>query len=270
MNKKKIKVLLRESLHPYSIEVLCKCIVDSCQMCKVSNLLNLTCTPVNHQTGLCRTWGATEVENKAKAVLVPSWVKHRTVEFCLILSLSQPVKGQRRRRGLLWSEPHHRCSTCSHLRGNTCSNTCVLIQQHFPIDVSTRWGYQFNSHRPFTTTPISIAIFHQELIGEDAGQVERPGALHVLCCVRRPQSHSYEVLFCEGEGAGQLNTLGTEGFDWLSSARSDLVDAVPPYLVVLHGADLYEESRVDVPGASLEVFVCGYPNLKRDRRGDVC
>lgn len=230
-------------------------------------LLNLTCTPVNHQTGLCRTRGTTEVENEAKAVLIPPGVKHRAVEFCLILSLSQPVKGQRRRRGLLWSKPHRCCYTCSHPRGgsNLSSNTGILIQQYFPIDVSTRWGYQFNSHSPFTTAPVSIGVFHQQLIGEDTGQVERSSNLHILCCMRRPYSHLYEVSFCEGEGAGQLDALGTEGFDWVSCAGSDLVDADAPYLVVLHVADFKEESRVDAARASLKVFISECPNLDRDR-----
>ena len=230
--------------------------------CKCVTLVNLTCTPVNHQTGLCRTGRATEVENKAKAVLIPPWVKHRAVEFCLILSLRQPVKGQRRRRGLFWSNPQQCCSTCS--------GTCILIQQHFPTDVSTGWGYQFNGHSPFTTTLVSVAIFHQQLVGEDAGQVESSRALHILRCMRRPQSHSYEVLFGEGEGAGQLNTLGTKGFNWVSRADSDLVDVVSPYLVVLHVADLQEDGWVNATGTSLKVFISGYPNLGRDRRRDVC
>lgn len=123
----------------------------------------LTCALVDHQTGFCRTRGATVVENKAEAVLMLSGVKHRTVKFRLILALSQPVKGEWWRRRLLWSKPQHSCSTCFHCRGNgnTSSNTCILIQQHFPIDVSTRWGYQFNSHSPLTAALVNIAVFHQ-------------------------------------------------------------------------------------------------------------
>lgn len=57
------------------------------------NLLKLTCTSVNHQTGLCSTGGVTEVENKMKAVFIPSWVKYRAIEFCLILPLGEPFIG---------------------------------------------------------------------------------------------------------------------------------------------------------------------------------
>lgn len=77
-----------------------------------------------------------------------------------------------------------------------------------------------------------------------------------MCCMRRPKSHPYEVSLREGEGAGQMNTLGAEGFDLVLCAYSDLVNVVPTYLIVLHVADFKEESRVDTTGAGLKVFIC--------------
>lgn len=82
--------------------------------------------------------------------------------------------------------------------------------------------------------------------------------------MRRPQSHPNEVFVCEGEGAGQLNALRSEGFDWVSYAGPDLIDAVSPYLVILHVADLQKESRVNPTGAGLKVLIRGYPNLERE------
>lgn len=105
------------------------------------------------------------------------------------------------------------------------------------MNEGTRRCDQFHSHSPLTTTLEHIAVFHLQLIGEDTGQVQRSRALHVVCCMRRSKSHSYEVSLCEGEGAGQMNTLGAEGFDLVLCAYSDLVDAVPTDLIVLHVAD---------------------------------
>lgn len=215
-------------------------------------LSNLTWAPVNHQTRLCRTWRATKVENKTKTVLVPPWVKSRAVKFSFILSLSQPVEGQWRRRRFLCSKPMQGCP-CP---GGNSSSCWILIQQHLPVDVSTRRRYELNSHRSFTAAPVGIAVFHQQLVGEDAGQVERPRAFHILRHVGRAQCHPYVVFFCEGEGTGQLNGLGTEGLDWVALAVSHLVDAVAPNLVVLHVTDLKEEGRVGAAGASLELFIC--------------
>lgn len=205
---------------------------------KITSLL--TCAPVNHQAGLCRTRGATEVEHKPEAVGVPSHVKQGTVEFCFIFSLSQPVKGQRRRCRLIWTKSQWCCSSCSYPRGgwSFLSWTCILVQQHFATDVGTWWGHQFHCHGPLTTTPVRVAVVHQELVGENTRQVERSRAFHILCYMRRSQSHSYEVLLREGKDAGQLNALGLEGSDGVPRAGSDLVDAFTSYLVVLHVADL--------------------------------
>lgn len=243
---------------------------DSCQMWL--NSLLLTHAPVNHQAGLCRTWGATEVEHKAKAVFIPPWVKDRAVELCLVLSLRQPVEGQRRGCGLLWSKSHQRRSTCSHPRGNgrASSSTCILVEQHFPIDVSAGRSDQFDSHGALTATPVSVAVLHQQLVGEDTGQVESSRAGYLLRRLRGAQGHTYEVPLCEGKGAGQLHTLVAERFDRVSCARSDFVDVVPADLVVLHVADLEEESRVKASGASVEAFISGYSNLGGNRRGDMC
>lgn len=213
---------------------------------------------MDHQTGLCGTRGATEVKNKAKTVLIPSWVKNRTVEFGFVLSLSQPVEGQWRRRGLFCSKPQQGGTTRSCPGGSSS----ILIQQHLPIDVSTRRREEFNSHSSFTAAPVGIAVFHQQLVGENTGQVESSGALHILRHVRRAQRHSYEVLIGEGEGTRQLDGLGTEGFDGVPRAGSHLVDAVAPNLVVLHVTDLQKKSRVSAAGASLKVFICGDPHLE--------
>lgn len=207
---------------------------------------------MNHQTRLCRTRRATEVENKTKTVLVPPWVKNGAVEFSFILSLGHPVEGQRRRRRFLCSKPVQGCS-CP---GGNSSSCRILVQQHLPIDVSTRRRYELNSHSSFTAAPVGVAVFHQQLVGEDAGQVERPRAFNILRHVGGAQCHPYVVFFCEGEGTGQLNGLGTEGFDRVALAASHLVDAVAPNLVVLHVTDLQEEGGVGAAGASLEVFIC--------------
>lgn len=223
----------------------------------------LTCAPVNQQTGLRWTGRATEVENKAKAVLVSSRGEHGAVELRLVLSLRQPVEGQRTRRGLLRTEAHQCCSTCSD--PSTCSSSaCILIQQHLPVDVSARWSYQLNRHSPVTATLVKVGVVHQQFIGEDTGQVERTRALHFLRDMWRPEGHLYEVSLREREGAGQLDGLRTEEFDRMSRAGSDLVDAVSPDLVVLYVADLQEEGRVEDAGTSLEVLTCGYPNLVED------
>lgn len=213
---------------------------------------NLTWAPVNHQACLCWTWRATEVENKTKTVLVPPWVKNRAVEFGFVFSLSQPFEGQMRRSRFICSKP---------MQGFFClggnSTSCwILVQQHLPNNVSTRRCYEFNCHSSLTAAPVGVAVLHQQLVGEDARQVERPRAFHILRHEGRAQCHPYVVFFCEGEGTGQLDSLGTEGFDREPLAVSHLVDAVAPNLVVLHVADLEEEGRVGAAGASLEVFVC--------------
>lgn len=120
--------------------------------------------------------------------------------------------------------------------------------------MSTRRRYELDSHRSLTAAPIGIAVFNQELVGEDAGQVERPRAFHILRHVGRAQCHLYVVFFSEGEGTGQLNGLGAQGFDRVAFATSHLVDAGAPNLVVLHVTDLQEKGGV--AGARLEVFVC--------------
>lgn len=130
--------------------------------------------------------------------------------------------------------------------------------------MSTGWGYQFNSHCSFTTTPVSMTVFHQKLVRENTRKVECSRAFHIPWCMRRPQRHSYEVFFCEGEGTDQFNTLGPEGFDRVMCAGSDLVNAVSPYLVVLHEADFQVQSGVCDAGACTKVFAGGYPNLKGD------
>lgn len=138
-----------------------------------------TCTPINHQTSLCWTRGATEVEDEAKAVLILSRVEHGAVEFCLVLSLSQPVESQRRRSRFLWSQPRRR-----RRNSNSPFNSCIAVQHDLPADVSTRWGYHFNRHGPHTASLVCVGVLHQELIGEYTGQVERFEAFHFLRCVR--------------------------------------------------------------------------------------
>lgn len=101
--------------------------------------------------------------------------------------------------------------------------------------MGTWWGYQFHSHGPLATTAVRVAVVHQELVGENTRQIERSKAFHILLCVWRPQSHSYEIFLCEGKGAGQLKALGSEGSDGVLCLGPDLVDA---YLVVLQEANL--------------------------------
>lgn len=191
--------------------------------------VTLTCRPLHHCTGLCWAGRTTEVEDESEAVLIPSRVEDGTVELSLILPLCQPFVGQLSRKLRF---------LCARGGGPGGDPRPISVQNHLPTGEGTGRGDQAHRQGPLAATPVGAV--HQQLVGEDARQIERHGGLDLLQGVGRLQGHSDEVVLSEGEGAAQLHVLRLQSRDVVLRLSSDLVDAVLADLIVLQVGDFQE------------------------------